>query len=560
MNNEVKICQNCKYNFTIESEDFDFYKKMGVSAPNLCPMCGIQRLMSIRNERVLYKRKCDKCGNGMLSMYDEHSDYVVYCHECWWGDGWDAEDYQVDYNPTQSFFEQFEALQKKIPREALVILNSQNCDYGNHVRESKNIYFSALVSDSENALYSMWLANGTKDCIACKKAVSCELVGYCTNLTSCYQCIFLEDSSDCSECHFSYDLKGCSNCILSNNLRNKSYYIRNKEYTKEDYVEERKKIITGSYNDTEHIISEFEELKNKAIHRFAQNMRSEHVTGNYLEKCNDCFWAFDCVNNEHVKAVGSMGNVRNTKYGYGIGFQPTEFVYASLVIKGGSNIVFSFNLFNSSNCSWCDSVISSSECIGCVGVKKKSYCILNKQYGKEEYEVIAKRIREEMGTIGFLPPSFSAFAYNETAAQDHYPLTKEDALQKGYRWQENIPMTRGKGTLKWENISDSIHDIDDSILKEIFECRLCSRNYRAVEAELVLHRKLLLPFSRICPQCRMGDSNRKRLPYILWHRQCMCEKGNHGHNGRCSVEFETSYAPERKEIVYCEQCYQQEVI
>ncbi|MFZ1019649.1 MAG: hypothetical protein WAN61_01490 [Minisyncoccia bacterium] len=28
---------------------------------------------------------------------------------------------------------------------------------------------------------------------------------------------------------------------------------------------------------------------------------------------------------------------------------------------------------------------------------------------------------------------------------------------------------------------------------------------------------------------------------------------------KCAVEFETSYAPERPEIVYCEKCYQQEV-
>jgi hypothetical protein len=29
--------------------------------------------------------------------------------------------------------------------------------------------------------------------------------------------------------------------------------------------------------------------------------------------------------------------------------------------------------------------------------------------------------------------------------------------------------------------------------------------------------------------------------------------------GKCTVEFETSYAPERPEIVYCEQCYNQEI-
>jgi hypothetical protein len=40
----------------------------------------------------------------------------------------------------------------------------------------------------------------------------------------------------------------------------------------------------------------------------------------------------------------------------------------------------------------------------------------------------------------------------------------------------------------------------------------------------------------------------------------MCNKENHiNHQGKCNVEFETSYAPDRSEIVYCEKCYQQEV-
>lgn len=33
------------------------------------------------------------------------------------------------------------------------------------------------------------------------------------------------------------------------------------------------------------------------------------------------------------------------------------------------------------------------------------------------------------------------------------------------------------------------------------------------------------------------------------------------HNGRpCPNEFETTYSPERKEIVYCEDCYLREVV
>jgi hypothetical protein len=51
-----------------------------------------------------------------------------------------------------------------------------------------------------------------------------------------------------------------------------------------------------------------------------------------------------------------------------------------------------------------------------------------------------------------------------------------------------------------------------------------------------------------------------RNPIKLWHRDCMCDLGNHGHEGKCQNEFETSYSPERPEIVYCEKCYQNEVV
>jgi len=40
----------------------------------------------------------------------------------------------------------------------------------------------------------------------------------------------------------------------------------------------------------------------------------------------------------------------------------------------------------------------------------------------------------------------------------------------------------------------------------------------------------------------------------------MCDKDSHFHGQeKCTVEFKTTYAPERSEIVYCEKCYQQEI-
>ena len=34
---------------------------------------------------------------------------------------------------------------------------------------------------------------------------------------------------------------------------------------------------------------------------------------------------------------------------------------------------------------------------------------------------------------------------------------------------------------------------------------------------------------------------------------------NHEHDGKCNNEFETAFAPDRSEIIYCENCYNKEV-
>ena len=100
----------------------------------------------------------------------------------------------------------------------------------------------------------------------------------------------------------------------------------------------------------------------------------------------------------------------------------------------------------------------------------------------------------------------------------------------------------------------------------------CATAFRIVPAELALYRHLGIPLPRLCPSCRHFDRMRQRNPYQLWHRKCQCAgdasangayhntaKHFHAAGGACSNEFETSYKPERPEIIYCEQCYQAEV-
>jgi hypothetical protein len=78
--------------------------------------------------------------------------------------------------------------------------------------------------------------------------------------------------------------------------------------------------------------------------------------------------------------------------------------------------------------------------------------------------------------------------------------------------------------------------------------------------ELDFCKRMNIPLPRLCINCRHYERRVMRNSTNFYKRQCMCDKKNHFHGaGKCEVEFETSYAPERPEIVYCERCYQQEV-
>lgn len=78
MNQETRICQNCKAQFTIEPEDFLFYEKAKTPAPTFCPDCRLQRRLTWRNERTLYKRNCDLCKKPIFSMYSVSAVFPVY--------------------------------------------------------------------------------------------------------------------------------------------------------------------------------------------------------------------------------------------------------------------------------------------------------------------------------------------------------------------------------------------------------------------------------------------------------------------------------------------------
>src|SRR6185369_15075462 len=139
-------------------------------------------------------------------------------------------------------------------------------------------------------------------------------------------------------------------------------------------------------------------------------------------------------------------------------------------------------------------------------VKKGEYMILNKKYPKEEYEALKEKIIEHMTKTGeygeFFPPQISPVGYNETQGNLYMPMTKEEAVAKGWKWEDSMTGTFGKETITTGMIPDRIEDVTDSYLSEIFACAECSKNFNITQNELLFYRKENIPFPRKCPNCR----------------------------------------------------------
>lgn len=145
----------------------------------------------------------------------------------------------------------------------------------------------------------------------------------------------------------------------------------------------------------------------------------------------------------------------------------------------------------------------------------------------------------------FFPPGLSPFGYNEANAAEFYPLQESQVRERGWQWREARPTTIGKETLQSQNIADDIRDVPDTITHEILACTECRRNYRIVIQELEFYRNLGLPIPRTCPDCRNRERLARRNPCALFHRTC----------AQCGKGMETTYSPDRPEIVFCEECY-----
>jgi hypothetical protein len=395
-----------------------------------------------------------------------------------------------------------------------------------------------------------------------------------------YKCSFLTDSSQCADSSFLFNCSNCLNCFMCTNLRNKSYCIRNEQFSREEYLKKIFDFNLGDIDNFENFKKEFETMGVNSIHLYANIIKSEDCTGNIIENSKNVKESFNVWGCENLKFCAFLMNIHSDAYDItvaGRGERSYELVTSG---GGGGNFdsKFCHRVQGGHNNEYCDICRVSENLFGCVGLTSKSYCILNKQYTKEQYFELKKKILEHMIDMPYVdkkgrvykygeyfPIEISQVAYNETLAIEQFPLTKEEALSQGYEWRD-VENKDYKNTITTLDLEKNIKDVTDDILKEIILCyhegnclHQCTRGYRIIEEELNFYRQMNIPLPKECPNCRYYKRLERRNPWKLWDRQCMCSNESHRHSLKCSNTFKTNYAPDKPEIVYCKKCYQQEV-
>lgn len=555
-NTENKTCKNCNISFSLDATDLGFYKKMGVPPPNLCPECRFKRRAVFRNERTLYKNTCKLCGRSVVTMYHPKSPYTIYCNDCWLSDKWDAFSYAQEYDSSKPFFDQLRELSQKVPKSATYASTGMgpniNSEYTNFAGANKDCYLCFNCGpDNENCAYSRGLMN-SRDIFDTYYGLDIERVYEGVNVQKSAGVAWGQNVLECLDSWFLLNCTSVQNCFDCVNLRHKSYYFFNEPLTKEEWKKRVFEII-GSYSKIEDMKKRFAEHALKFPRRENSNLKSIGSSGDYLFESKNCISCFEVSRSEDCRYLFSvkkakdsfdlLGHGRNSELlleGVGVGISSR--VIGSWWVENGQDIEYSF------------ATRSSQHCFGCDGIKNGKYRILNKQYSEAEYAKLRARIIDELKSKNlyglFMPPELSPFAYNESVGQDNLPLTKEETLAQGFRWQDDIPATRGQETLKSENIPDHIKDVPDSILNEILACVSCGRNYKLINPELVMYRKALIPIPRKCFNCRHLERLALRGPFKLFDRAC----------ANCNKPIKTNFPPDSPYIVYCEKCYQTEVI
>lgn len=548
-------CRNCNAFFVCDALEDTLRKEVFAAmsfglapAPSLCPRCRYLRRLSHRNERNLYNRKCDATGKQIVSLYPRASPYVVYDQQYWWGGEWDPLSYGCDFVPSESFFEQFSKLKYEVPRVCITNPNCQNAAYTNQGSHNKDCYLIVASNHNERCFYGSWFQK-------CRDCFDCYMIEFSND---CYECVYgsrLTRACYSFDCHkssdvwFSSDCVECEHIFGCSGLRGVRYALFNKQVSVAAY-RAFMNTLHLSHDAVETFRKRAEEVTHAVAHKFYCGHSNYDFSGDYLVNCQSTHDSFNC------RHATRLVHAQDAWYAIS-GFDQTEVLTTALCgeLEGGAHLNHCFAVSKSWNLS--DSLYSelcfdSNHLFGCIGLRNREYCIFNRQFTRATYEKTVKEIVAAMVKAGewgeFFPSQTSAFAYNESIAQDYQPLGRRTAERFGSRWSVN------QGSLQKyfgprNEVPASILDCMDSLPSTILTCSETGQTYRILKEEFQFLRRMGLPPPRTCPEQRRRFRSSASGGRTLVKAQC--------NRPGCGEAIMTALSQRsQNSALYCEECYE----
>lgn len=449
-----------------------------------------QHLGSFWQHWNLHKRKCEKTQKNIVSVFSSFCPYPV-----WHKDEWthSSNPPEAKYDASRLFFEQAWDLFKTCPIPHNVGIRNENCEYTDDWWNSKNCYLchSGYACQDLRYCYRVIETQNSQFCVFTTHSQLCADTIHCEN---CFESVYLLNCKQVRNSSFLYDCRNCSDCMFCFNLRNKKYCFGNKQLSQQEYEKKKSEWDLRSIKTFEKAKDFFRQMMGKAAwHRALQIDNSEEAQGNYLnntKNCKECFFFHDAEDCAHCVRGGigvkSCLNFLSNGGNAELCFQTIGCGLDSYDIRN------CFNAYNSKFCEYSAFLDRCEECFGCCGLVGKKYHIFNKPYSKESYQILKKKIVENMKKSGeygtFFPGKFSPCPYNESWSSIYWPLTEKEQEVFGYR-KNDAPDKTAYGGEKKEVPDKGSQELVD----QIFWDKISEKPFQIQKSDIDFSEKLGIP-------------------------------------------------------------------
>ena len=323
---------------------------------------------------------------------------------------------------------------------------------------------------------------------------------------------------------YSVKLQNCHHCFGCSNLVNKSYCVYNQQKTKEEYTDFLKSLDLWSHIVRQELAKKFsQEVVPGAYFAATSSINSSGCIGDGFVNSNNCFLWFDMKVTEDCRYTHDTTTPNDTCFDavYVVKWSRTYNTFSSV----STNAYCSRFVWECSDVYYCDSCMNSQHLFACVWLQNKSYCVLNKQYSKDDYFAMVQQIVERMVADGswWRFPEMSCYGYNESVAAEFFPLKKEEAVKRGFTWQDKeypVNLPEGAATVPTSDLPDHIDDIDEGISKKALICWETHKPFRVVAMELAFYRRNKIPLPRVHHDVRYHAHKRYISHRDLYLRTC----------------------------------------